>query len=116
MGYLTGNAAAADDPEHKSKSARKLLATLNSIGINNQDVKNLVTQADSSIDDNYLYLTERKVGSGQLALRMELSTSEDPNKVHSGKRLQLHYQPKNSHLEITAHTNSVMFNYHLQLQ
>jgi hypothetical protein len=117
---LTGIAAAAEPTEQKSKNARKLLATLNAIGINNKDVQNLITEADAKVENKYFYVTDHKVKKGTMAgrwsMRYNLKDSDNPNSVRTGKRLQLHYAPKDSRFEVTAHTDSVMFNYRLQLQ
>ena len=111
-----GNAAAADLPEHKSNSARKVLATLDMLGLNNQYVKNLVEAADARVEKKYFYFNEQKVGEGRLALRYKFGNGDTPSMPGNSKRLELHYQPKDSRFEVTAHTNSVFLSYHLQLQ
>jgi hypothetical protein len=113
---LAGIAAAADNPEHKSKNARKLIATLDSIGINNHEVLYLINAADARVEKNYFYFGEQKMANGRLALRYHLGGTNTAETPGGSKRLELHYAPQDSHMQITARTNSLMINYHFELK
>ena len=114
---LAGIAAAADLPEHQSKHARNLLATLNLIGINSHEVQNLVADADTRIEKNYFYLNEQEAIGGKWALRYRLG-SEDASVIPTSgsRRMELHYAPKDSHFEFKARTDGVTIGYHLKLE
>ena len=115
LSNLAGIAAAADRPEQPSKSARKIIATLNSVGINNQDVQNFVAKADARVENKSFYLTEQKFEDGRLSLRYRFG-STTASTLGANRRLELNYTPKESHFQITARNNGVMVGYHLQLQ
>src|SRR5690349_17488538 len=69
---LTGIATAAENSEHRSKNAQKVLAVLNSLGMTDPDVKNFVAEVDSKVDDGYLNFTRNEVAGGELTLRYHL--------------------------------------------
>jgi len=103
-------------PEQKSKSARQLLATLDSVGINNEEVKNLIAQADARVEQNYFYFDEQPAMGGKLALRLNLNTSDTTDPMGKNKLLELNYAPNDSQFQVTARTDGVMVSYHLNLQ
>ena len=105
---LTANKAAADDSGYPSKNAQKFLATLNSVGINNQEVRDFVEDANSHVENGYLNLAKQDVLGGELALRYGLNVPGQP------RRLELHYAPEDSHFMATARTDSVKFEYRLK--
>lgn len=116
LGNLESIAAAADVPEHQSKNARKVIATLNSIGINSKDVRNLIEAADARVDRNYLYLNEQEGMGGKIALRYRLNSNNTAKSLGMNRKLELHYAPKDSHLEVNVHTNGIMASYHWSLE
>ncbi len=114
LATLGNPAAAAEPPEHESKNARKLLAALSSMGINDPDITNLASTIDEHIDEGYLNLAERDVPGGKLALRYRLSSSSVPGDTSSRggiKRVELHYAPDNSRWEASAAPDLLMVKY-----
>jgi hypothetical protein len=105
---LDGIAAAADSPEHTSKRAQRVIATLNSLGINDPDVANFVGDVDSRVDHGYLNLSQQKAMGGSISLRYKLGNLPSPRQV------DLMYAPDDSHLQATAGTSGVMLGYHLE--
>ena len=116
LGNLTSLAAADDLPEHQSKNARKVLATLDSIGVNSQYVQNLVSEADGRVERNYFYFNEQEGMGGKIALRYRLGADNAATPANNGKKLELHYAPKDSHMEINARTNGISIGYHFSLE
>lgn len=106
---LEGIAAAADPPsEHRSKHAQKLIATLDSVGINNRDIQQFITSADSHVDKGYFYLTQQEAAGGNMSLRYRLGGRP------SIRQMELHYAPENSRVELSAHTHSVRVSYQFE--
>jgi hypothetical protein len=99
-------AAAAETPEHDSKNARKVMAVLGSVGINDPRVASFITGIDKHIKDGYLTLDERRIAGGTLVLHYELSSSV------SSRQLELRFTPDNSNWVATARPNEVMVRYH----
>lgn len=108
MSSLAGIAAAAENSEHPSKNAQKIIATLESVGINNKDVKAFISEANQYIDHGYLNLASRKMAGGKLTLRYQLSGGI------STRQVELHFVPENSNFEGIARTNLIMVRYHLE--
>jgi len=105
---LVSIAAAAENLEHQSKNAQKLIATLDSVGINDQDVKNFITETDSHVDHGYLYLSQEKVMGGNLALRYQLGS------MPSSRHVELNFTPEDApHIQLNARTDMVRVGYHL---
>jgi hypothetical protein len=103
---FASEATAAEEPgQHKSKSAQKVLATLNLLGMNDKDVQNLVSQADQNIDNGYFYLSETKTMGGKLCLRYDLSAV-------STRQVELRFAFDDSPVEFTARTNIAQVRYH----
>lgn len=103
---LENPAAAADTPEHQSKNARKVLAVLGAIGINNPEIKELVEKVDANIDqEGYYTLAQKKVPGGTLTLHYQLG-----NGINT-KQIELQFAPDDSNWRATARTNQVMINY-----
>jgi hypothetical protein len=96
---------AADDPEHESKNARKILAMLGSFGINDPSVQSFISGIDSHIKDGYLTLDEHRIASGTLTLHYQLSKSV------TSRQLELKFALDDSHWQATARPNAVMFSY-----
>lgn len=112
---LGRSAAAAERPEHQSKSAQKLIATLESVGINRSEIKHFIQQTDTHVSHGYFYLTEKKVPGGKLSLRYVLS-SHDMGPTYSSRRLELHYSlTGNDRFHVIARTNVVLFRYHYNI-
>ena len=112
---LVGIAAAAEPPEHKSKSAQKLLATLDSVGINSKEVRDLISTAQSHVSHGYIYLAEKKMLGGNVSLRYSIGGSAKLGMSHSSRRLELHYSPKNNNkLHFIAKTVLFLVRYHLE--
>jgi|GEM_PF-4795441 len=112
---LGGIAAAAEPPEHKSKNAQKLLATLDSVGINSKEITALVNTAHSHVSHGYIYLAEQKMMGGQVSLRYSVGGARKLGMQHSSRRLELHYSPKNNdNLHVIAKTNLFLVRYHLE--
>lgn len=111
LSNLGGNAAAAEHNEQRSKRAQKIIATLESIGVNNSEVKNFVAQYDAHVDGKYFYLSDNKMKEGRLSLRYQLG--ERP----SMKNLQLNFTPQyNSHVNMTLSTEGAMIRYHYEFK
>lgn len=111
---LGGIAAAAEPPEHQSKSAQKLIATLESVGINRPEIKNFIQSADTHVSHGYFYIAERKMMGGKVALRYVMSHG-NIGPTYSNRRLELHYSPNsNDRVHFIARTDLVMFRYHLE--
>lgn len=106
--HLGNVAVAAEDPEHRSKHAQKLLAQLNSAGINNPDIQKFIASADSHVEKGYFYITEQDAPGGMLSLRYKLGAKPGI------KRMQLHYAPTDSRWEATASSGEVMVRYHIE--
>lgn len=112
---LGGNAAAAEPPEHKSKNAQKLIATLDSVGINRKEIKDLITAAHSHVSHGYIYLAEKKIGGGHLSLRYSIGGASKLGMQHSSRKLELHYSPKKmNNLHFIAKTDLFLVRYHLE--
>lgn len=114
---LGGIAAAAEETEHRSKSAQKVIVLLGSMGINSKEVRDFVTKVDAEVDvrNGYLNLAQREMpGGATLALRYRLGNKhyKDPR---SSKRLELALTPPEdstfSNFEIKARTDSISVNY-----
>lgn len=109
---LTGQAnvavAAEEDKPQHSKNAVKVLATLDMLGINNKEIRDMLTAVDSRIEKGYLNLAEEQVMGGRLLLHYKLSGKQGI------KQLELMYTPKDSNTEVRASTRGVMFNYKLK--
>jgi hypothetical protein len=109
---LTGQAnvavAAEEDKPQHSKNAVKVLATLDMLGINNKEIRDMLTAVDSRIEKGYLNLAEEQVMGGRLLLHYKLSGKQGI------KQLELMYTPKDSNAEVRASTRGVMFNYKLK--
>jgi len=102
-------AAAADNlNEQQSKNAQKVLATLNTLGITDPDIKDFITESNKHIQDGYLNLNEEKMWGGNVALRYQLDGI-------SSKRLELSYTPDDSHIHCTLKRDGLMVQYHLKL-
>lgn len=121
---VLGNQAQAAEPkEHRSKHARQLLATLDTLGISNRDIKEFVATIDSRIDKGYLRFSEQQVPmvGGKLTFRYRLNNNIDPlleqSRKHGVKRLELRYAPsEDSRWEIVASRKFVMTNYRLTFE
>lgn len=112
---LGGIAAAAEPPEHKSKNAQKLIATLESVGINRKEIKDFISQANTHVSHGYVYLAERKIMGGEVSLRYSVGGSKRLGPSYSSRRLELHYSPKaNKNLHVIAKTDMVLVRYHLE--
>jgi hypothetical protein len=106
LSATVGNpAAAAEDPEHQSKNARKVLAVLGTIGINDPEVKSFISGIDKHVKDGYLMLDERHIAGGTLVLHYELKPSA------TARQLELKFTPDNSNWVATARPNEVMVRY-----
>lgn len=105
---LQQNAAAAAEPdknEHQSKNARKVLILLGSLGINDPDIKNLISKADGRIKGGYLTLAEERVAGGTLKLHYQTGTNIGI------KRMEIQFTPDNSDWRAFARTDRVMIEY-----
>ncbi len=105
---LTGSvrvAVAAEEPEHQSKNARKIVVMLASMGISHPDVVGLVQTVDNHMDKGGLRIAEERFGDNTAILRYR------PQNGLGLKNMELKFTPDNSNFEITAHTNSVRINY-----
>lgn len=107
---LAGNAAAAEDPEHPSKNAQKLIATLNTLGLNSPEVREFVEDINSHVKNGYFNFAQQEMLGGEFALRYRMRSSE----FDTSKRLELSYTPEDSHTVITAQTNGIRVNYRLK--
>jgi hypothetical protein len=109
---LTGQAnvavAAEEEKPQHSKNAVKVLATLDMLGINNKEIRDMLTAVDSRIEKGYLNIAEEKVMGGRLLLHYKLSGKQGI------KQLELMYAPEDSNAEVRASTRGVMFNYKLK--
>jgi hypothetical protein len=111
LSNLGGNAAAADKNEQRSKRAQKIIATLESAGINNSDLKNLIAEADTHVEGKYFYLSDNKTESGRLSLRYQFGGKP------SVKRLQLNFTPEyNSNINMTLSTEGAMIRYRYEFK
>ena len=107
---LADVAAAADVPEHNSPNAQKLLATLNMVGINNQDVQQFINNADSRVEHGYLYMAEGDAMGGKLSLRYELGGGV------GSRQMELRYAPDDSHMQVTVRTNIALVGLHYEFR
>jgi len=107
---ITQAAAAAEIPEQPSKNAQKVLDTLNTLGINDPDIKEFILDVDAHRGNGYK-LAEDNVIGGELSIRYQFD--QDTTDTHH--RLQLVYTPKDSHIQCTASGHGVMIGYHLKL-
>jgi hypothetical protein len=105
---LTGIAAAADTPEHPSKNAQKLIATLNALGINSPEVQDFMNEVNSHVENGYFNFAQQDMMGGKLALRYPVSVPGIPH------RLELNYTPNDSHVAVTARTDGIMVSYKLK--
>ena len=105
---LTASNAAADDPEHLSKNAQKIVATLNMFGINDPQIRDFIAEANSHVKNGYVNLATQEVMGGELSFRYALSVPGAP------RRLELNYAPEDSHVNVTARTDSFMVTYKLK--
>ncbi|MDE3016757.1 MAG: hypothetical protein KGI29_07580 [Pseudomonadota bacterium] len=113
LANLAGIAAAADTYEHSSKHAQKLMATLDSLGIDNPQVRKFVSEVDAHIDNGYLNLAGRDAPGGSIMLRYRFAAAL-PSGL-SNRRLELAYQPQDvPHLEVVARTDGVTISYHFK--
>ena len=95
-------ATAADTHEHKSKNARKVLAALSSVGLDNSQIKAFIENIDANTHDGYYTLAERRVPGGKVTLHYELG-----NGVNS-KQVELQFAPDNSNWRAIARPDRVM--------
>lgn len=100
--------ANAEEVQELSKNSKKIIIIMNSVGLNNKDLHQLVHYVDSRVDDGYFNITEEQVVGGKISLQYELGT-----KIGT-EQFQLKYAPENSNFEYTARTNAVMVNYNLK--
>lgn len=115
LANLAGIATAADIYEHNSNHARKLIATLNSLGINSKQVREFISDIDASVnhENKTLSLAGHEVPGGHVMLRYRFGAVPVGSQSH--KRLELAYQPQNvPHLEVVARTDSIMVSYHFK--
>jgi hypothetical protein len=112
---FTGSAKAADNYEHKSGNAQKLLATLDQVGINSQKVKDFVNETNANLDGKGgLTLAERNVPGGKIVLRFAFRNDMKDLPI-SHRRLELRYTPTDyPNVNIIARTNLVMVRYHVE--
>ena len=103
--WAVAAAAGNDDPEQRSKHARKALAVLAAVGMNDPELLSLVDSIDRNVDDGYLKLTEDRVMGGTMTLHYELSGGV------TGKQLELKFTPDDSNFNYTARPNAVMAAY-----
>ena len=109
-------AIAAEVPEHQSKNAHNVLVVLDSIGVNNQNVQQLVATLDTHAEGGYVTLADTTVNNGKLSLRygMNANTVTAVAAGDTHRRFELNYAPKDSPMEYTMSTRSVMVNYHFE--
>ncbi len=108
----TGNAVAADSSEHQAKNAQKLLATLDLVGLNNKDIKQFVSDANTQVDGSYFNLAGERAMGGRISLRYQLGTDASMSSYTSSRRLEFRYTPDSSHFEGIARTDLVLARYH----
>ena len=103
------SANAAPNPEHKSRNAQKIIATLDKLGINHKVVRDFVTETDSHIKrKGYFTLRETNIAGGRLSLQCQ--TRGFP----TARKFELIYEPEYApHFNITARTNGIEMRYHL---
>ena len=106
---LSKVAVAAELPKHQSKNADRILVVLNSIGVNDPQVKEFIDKVDSHVDDGYLTFSEQKTSQGKITLHYLLD-----GKL-SSREVELKFVPKNSAIEYTATVNQLMVGYHFKL-
>jgi len=99
-------AYAADPAEPQSKNARKVLAVLGTIGINDPQVKSFISGIDKHIKNGYLQLAEERVAGGTLVLHYDINGT----KITS-KQIELRFTPDDSNWVATARPNEVMVRY-----
>ncbi len=106
---FANSANAAPKNEHKVRNAQKLIATLEKFGINDKDLKEFITTADSRIaNDGYLSLRETHTMGGTLALRC------DTRGLPSARKFEIRYTPDNMpEVNVIARTNIIVVRYHL---
>ena len=97
-------AFADDDTERKAKRAERVLASLDSLGIQNSNISHLVRQVSDRTEKGYIYLTQEEMANGRVALRYDTGM---PNV----KRMELAYTSDDKRTEIVASTRGVMFRY-----
>lgn len=109
-----GHAAAATSPEQPlSKRAAKTLAVLNSLGVNDPQITQLVIEADRRHREDGYHLYEEKVPGGKVVLRYQ-GQSYFYQKNTLSNRIGLVYQFNDIPLECAGNTRSVMINYRLK--
>jgi len=103
------SANAAPNPEHKSRNAQKLIATLDKIGINHKVVRDFITETDSHIKrKGYVTLRETHLASGRLSLQCQ--TRGFP----TARKFELLYEPEYApNFNVVARTNGIEVRYHL---
>ena len=106
---MAGIAKAEDTPGPQSRDARKLLATLDKFGINSSEVRNLVGEIDTHMDDNrMLKLAGTGVPGGRLSFSYHVTD------MPSTRQFELRYTPDDSHVSVVARSNIIEIGYHLR--
>ncbi len=97
--------AAQDEPEHKSKNARKALIILGHMGVDSREVREFVQTIDSRIEGDYFTIRKERIENGTIRLHYRLGEGVRL------KNIELQYAPDNSNWTATARPDSVMLNY-----
>lgn len=106
------NAARADEEsEHIDKNVQKVLKQLDSIDINDPDVRHFVSNASRRQDDKGYNLIKQDIPTGQLSFRIQTVFERTPYSINQ-QRTQLVYTPDfNEHVNLVGARNGVILNY-----
>ncbi len=109
LAFASEGAFAAEPPETtESKRVKKVMRILNSVGLNDPAVKELVQDMDGRVQDGYLTFGEQRVPGGRVMLHYELKGGIDTDQI------ELKFQPDNSNMSVTARPKAAMLSYNLE--
>lgn len=100
-----------DDSAKKIKRAEKVIAAMDSLGIQNATINQLVRDVSNNTEDGYIHLARQDLESinGTVSLRYDTGS---PNL----KRLELNYTSKSERYRVTANSQGVMFRYRYEIK
>lgn len=108
---LASAAAAAEEEKDSTKNARKVIATLEKLGINNENINYLIKEVDKVVEGKKVNLIDSTVMGGPLLVQYKLSTRVGV------RQFEMRYRPEeNSSYSFTANQNGAMLNYSLPLR